>query len=150
MKTLVVGIGNPLRGDDGLGWQAVGAFAEAAGKGEVETLFCHGLVPELADVLARVDRVIFVDADASAATGSLGCRQLLAETAQQPFSHYQTPAALLALTQRLYGRRPEAQLLSLGAADFGAREGLSPQAAAALPLLVARLRALLGGGPCTK
>jgi hydrogenase maturation protease len=137
MKTLVIGIGNPLRGDDGLGWQAVQALKTL--EAEVETLVCHGLVPELAETLAQVDHVIFVDADAGAVPGLLYCRPLSTEAAPEAFSHHLTPAGLLALAQRLYGRRSEAHLVSLGAADFDVREGLSPQVAAALPVLVACL-----------
>lgn len=144
MKTLVIGIGNPLRGDDGLGWRAAQALAEMPLGADVDVLACHGLTPELAERLAEAEHALFIDADARAAPGHVRCAPLVAAAAPEAFSHHLEPAALLALTQQLYGRSPKAHLISLGAADFAARDGLSPQVAAALPSLLLRVRALLG------
>jgi hydrogenase maturation protease len=62
VSTLVVGVGNTLRGDDGVGARVLELLAGS-------TLCLRpalGLVPELAADLAPHQRVVFVDADLAA------------------------------------------------------------------------------------
>src|ERR1017187_9377874 len=60
-ELLVVGYGNSLRRDDGVGLRVAEAI-EALQLPGVRTLTCQLLTPEYADPMARVRRVIFVDA----------------------------------------------------------------------------------------
>ena len=59
---LVVGIGNELRSDDGVGIRVVRALPARRG---VETTIVHQLTPDLVEALGRAERVLFVDAHAS-------------------------------------------------------------------------------------
>ncbi len=61
MATLVLGIGNTLRGDDGVAAHVL-ELLEAQGCG-FQLMATLSLVPELASDIAQNDRVIFVDAD---------------------------------------------------------------------------------------
>jgi hydrogenase maturation protease len=45
--TLLIGYGNPLRGDDGLGWQVADQVARDADK-SIKVVATHQLTPELA------------------------------------------------------------------------------------------------------
>ena len=57
--SLVIGIGNPLRGDDGIGWRLAAQLPAGSGLG----VRCRQqLTPELAEELAAVERVLFLDA----------------------------------------------------------------------------------------
>ena len=47
-RVLIIGYGNPLRADDGVGWQAARRLAELRQDEFVETLALHQLTPELA------------------------------------------------------------------------------------------------------
>ena len=77
-KSLIIGYGNPLRGDDGIGQAAAQAFAdEAAGDG-IDVVRCHQLMPELAEQLAAVDLAVFVDAGATGAPGGVVTTRLQA------------------------------------------------------------------------
>ncbi|MEZ0396021.1 MAG: hydrogenase maturation protease [Anaerolineales bacterium] len=63
MKTLVIGLGNPILGDDGVGWRVVEEVARlTAGRPEVETdcVALGGL--SLMERLTGYKRVILVDA----------------------------------------------------------------------------------------
>lgn len=63
MKTLIIGLGNPILGDDGVGWRVVEEVAKAAaGRPEVETdcVALGGL--SLMERLTGYRRVILVDA----------------------------------------------------------------------------------------
>ena len=50
---LVIGYGNPLRGDDGIGWSAANALAEGMQDDRVRIVACIQLTPELAESIAQ-------------------------------------------------------------------------------------------------
>ena len=54
-QVLIVGYGNPLRCDDGLGWCAAEALSRSLPFPETEIVICHQLAPELADNLRYAD-----------------------------------------------------------------------------------------------
>ena len=62
------------------------------------------------------------------------------------FTHHMTPAAVLAWARALYGRAPEAMLLSMAGADFDPGPELSPAVRAALPDLWRQVKAYLTKG----
>lgn len=138
-RSLVVGVGNPLREDDGVGWR----LAEALADDGVPTHTCHQLLPELAAELSQVDLVLFADACAGGLPGQVRL-QALAPSEAPGYSHHLNASGLLAWVRVLYGHGPQAHLLSVGGGAFGYREGLSPTVEAALPLALAQARALLG------
>ena len=130
---LVIGIGNPLRGDDGAAWQLLAPWQLWDGVHLVQQL-----TPEWAAPLATVQRVLFVDAWLGDHPGGSELRLLQpdpdAAGASSPSgSHGLEPAGLLALAAVLYGAQPQAHLLLLPAFDFGHGTGLSPQLRQGLP-----------------
>ena len=64
---LVIGYGNTLRSDDGVGAKVAAAVAELALPGVV-ALVLHQLTPELAETISEARAVVFVDAAVDAAT----------------------------------------------------------------------------------
>ena len=72
---LIIGIGNPLRSDDGLGW----VVAEQLSHGcdlvcDIHTV--HQLTPELAQWMAAVNLVVMIDASYEGEPGELRIRPL--------------------------------------------------------------------------
>src|SRR5579859_558099 len=65
-RIVVAGYGNPLRGDDGVGWRVAEAVAEKWGE-RVCALTGQQPTPEWAPVLAAADIACFVDATHEAA-----------------------------------------------------------------------------------
>ena len=130
LRSLLIGIGNPLRGDDGVGWR----LAE-----ELGGLAVHQLTPELAAELAAVDRVLFVDAwllppGPLPAGRFQPCLRAVAPGASGlGSSHRLEPAELLALAAALDQARPEAQELLLPAHDLAHGTRLSPPLRRQLP-----------------
>jgi hydrogenase maturation protease len=59
MKTLVIGLGNPILGDDGAGWQIANVVGQNSGSVEVDCLAVGGI--GLMERLVGYDRVILVD-----------------------------------------------------------------------------------------
>lgn len=63
MKTLVIGLGNPILGDDGVGWQIANEVERNSGSVEVDCLAVGGI--GLMERLVGYDRVILVDSISS-------------------------------------------------------------------------------------
>ncbi len=141
-RTLVIGIGNPGRGDDGLGPALVGLLEATALEG-VALDSNYQLNVEDALACSGHDTVIFADAsetaDAPFAFAELAPAREIAFT-----THELAPASVLALCEELYGKRPRAWTLAVRGYVWDIGEGLSPQAevnlSAALAFMVARLK----------
>lgn len=148
MHTLIIGYGSPIRGDDALGPLLADRIAEqVAGGGwtpDTDVQARHILTAELVADLAQAARVIFIDAAADTAPGTLRTRQLHPDaTALSTMAHFHDPRELLAWCEGLYGSAPDAWLVSVGGAawDYGHFD-LSPAVQAALPAALDAVRAL--------
>ncbi len=140
---LVIGYGNELRGDDAAGPEAARRVA-AWGKSGVAALAVHQLTPELAAVLAETEMVVFVDAGADGVASEVRLKPEAGVRAGM--GHASDPCRLLALTEAVYGRRPEAWLITILAADFGLGADLSAAARAGLSIALRRIDRLI----CTR
>jgi len=147
----VIGYGNTLRRDDGVGWHAARRLAGDPRLARARVVAEHQLAPELAYDMSTAGLVILVDASTATPAGTISVRQLAAPEASGAgasgagpgaTSHHVTPEVLLALARELYGTAPAAVAVSVGVADMGPGEGLSPLVAAVVPVVadtVARL-----------
>jgi hydrogenase maturation protease len=140
---LVIGCGNPLRADDGLGWRVIETLAETLADEQAELLACQQLTPELAERVSQHDPIIFVDARAGRRPGRVTCRTVEPAGLELAFSHQVEPGLLLAWSGALYGARPAVYLLTVDGADFGFGQRLSPAVERALPAVLRRIRVLL-------
>ena len=145
--TLIIGYGNPLRGDDGFGWHAAVRLQGLIHDDGIEILPVHQLTPELMDPISRVRRVIFIDAAVGEDAGKLTVTTLAATGGAPPaFTHFATPAALLEGARSLYGAKPEALLVTVVGLDFEIGERLSEPVRLALESLAGgKIRELIGG-----
>ncbi len=124
---IVIGVGNTLRRDDGLGPFIAGSLPPIPG---VITLAVHQLTAELTEQLSPVDRVLFIDA--SMTDEQIQLKRITERNA--PPGHVFAPAALLDLARVIHGSAPEGWLLSVPGYDFDFGEQLSSQAAVLLPI----------------
>lgn len=131
MRT-VIGYGNLLRGDDGVG-PAVAELMAARHPG-LRTLAIPMLVPELAAELADATVVVFVDAREGATPGGVRTQWLTAAGTMGAFGHLLSPGALVALALLLYGRCADAFQVTVDAAQFEVGSPLSPAVTQAIPL----------------
>ena len=123
---LVIGYGNELRGDDGLGPRLAGAIEELRLPG-VQVITCQQLTPELAEPISHSDAVVFVDAAVDAAQ-AVQVRWLAAATRGQASAHTSDPGVLLGIAQQLFGRSPPGWWITVPAFELGFRLGLSDRA----------------------
>jgi len=121
---LVIGYGNMLRSDDGVGAKVAAAVAELALPG-VAAIACHQLTPELAEPISAARAVVFVDAAADAST-EVQLRQLAPADGAQLMAHAADPRSLLAFAQQLFGRCPPAWWLTIPVENLGFGDDLSP------------------------
>jgi hydrogenase maturation protease len=119
MTVLVIGYGNTLRGDDGVGYQVTETVAEWQ-LSQVRSIAIHQLLPELAVDIAEVDLAIFVDAVVAhdPANPDIAITPIFAGGDENFSTHIITPQLLLGMTQKLYGETPVAYLLTIPAIDF--------------------------------
>ena len=120
---LVIGYGNTLRRDDGVGPKVADAVDALTLPG-VHALACPLLTPELADPISRARVAIFVDA-AVDAPREVQLRKLAAADTSQIMAHAASPATLLALARDVFGHAPDAWLLTIPAENMNIGEELS-------------------------
>jgi len=144
-KTLVIGYGNSLRGDDGIGWVAAEQLAESLPDSQVRVFVRQQLMLELAPQIAESDRLILIDAAANGIAGHVSVEKIEpADASSETFSHHLKPATLLACAKQLYGSSPETWLVSIGGESFECSDQLSPTVAAKVPEVLTRVRELIG------
>jgi hypothetical protein len=151
---LVIGYGNALRCEEGLGCRVADEVA-AKGWAGVDVIVSRQLTPELAQAVSAASRVVFVDAALPAAGAALPVhprphlRRLAPADPTEggrpgPFNAVVHPRVLLGIAGLVYGRVPAAWWLTLPAADFGPGEGLSDEAVRQVCLALGRIASLFG------
>jgi len=143
MKTIVVGLGNPILSDDGIGIRVAQAVRERIGKGEVEFLEASLGGLRLAEQLEGYDRVILIDA-IQTRTGVPGAIYRLTlddiPSYNADGAHDASLKTALQLVRQQGGKTPDADAVTVVAIeavnrlDFG--ETLTPQVEAAIPAAV--------------
>ncbi|MHC5002195.1 MAG: hydrogenase maturation protease [Planctomycetota bacterium] len=140
---LVIGYGNPARGDDGLGPAAADAVA-AAGLAGVTVRRADQLQIEDAEELARHDATVFVDAHVDGAA-PFELAPLRPDAGAGLGTHAVHPAALLSVARDVLGAGGAAYVLAIRGYEFDMFcERLSPHAARNLAEASTLLVGLLG------
>lgn len=156
-RTLVIGLGNPILGDDGVGWRVVDALRQLpAGLEDSVELDCHtdgGL--GLMERLIGYERAIVVDALqlGRGPVGSVTCQPL--DALPDPCGGHLTSAHTTSLTVALamgrqLGAALPSQVIVIGIEapqtfEFG--EALSPAVARAVPIAAGCVVRQLRGEP---
>lgn len=121
-KVLLIGYGNTLRCDDGIG-QLVAMTAEKWNEPLLESVYIHQLTPELAEKIAEFEIVIFVDASIN--TEKITLTLIKSSSINTNFTHYLTPESLIYLTEFLYQKTPQAWLISIPIKNLDLGEEIS-------------------------
>ena len=137
---LVIGYGNTLRGDDGVGPRVAEAVADLNLPG-VCALACPMLTPELADPISQARVAIFVDA-AVDAPDEVQLRKLEPNDSAQLMAHAADPRTMLALARDAFGHVPEAWWLTIPVFNLDFSEVLSPRAQRGFEEAVRKIQAL--------
>jgi len=139
MNLLVIGYGNTLRCDDGVGPKAAEAVAAFNLPG-ARVISCQQLTPELAEPIAKAGVVVFIDASMDVAD-HVEWRPVPAQNAGEGTTHASSPSGLLMLAQQAFGRQPPAWMVAIPVQDMGIGERLSARAAAGVQAAAAQIKA---------
>lgn len=145
-KALIIGYGNPDREDDGVAWHILRALALKLGltapasyddefpdDRRLDVAFHLQLTPEMAEDLSAYEHVCFVDAHTGNIPEPVRLLQVESEFQHSPFTHHLTPQSLISMCETLYGKKPDAALLSVLGHRFLFSRELSAETAALVP-----------------
>jgi hydrogenase maturation protease len=124
-RNLVVGYGNPLRGDDGLGWHVAAALAADPRRADTDVITRHQLTPELAEDIATARLAVLIDASLGDTPGCVSVREV-APAPGASWSHHLRPEDVVGLAHALFGAAPQVLLVTVTGAHFGYGTQLSP------------------------
>jgi len=126
-KTLLFGIGNCGRADDGLGW----AFLD-----EIKSYlpdnynfeYRYQLQIEDAELATNYQRVIFIDAHHKHFEKGFIWETCLPKATESFTTHELDPQSVLYLTDSIYNKQPEAYILGITGIKYGLEMGISKTA----------------------
>ena len=145
-SVLIIGYGNPMKSDDGLGWHVAQALSEQNTSPDIKVICTQQLTPENSEEASRAELVVFIDAREGGSAGEIHCEAIhLDPDGSRSLSHTHdlSPTAILQLANELYGKAPPAFLLTVSGQDFQDGDSLSEPVSSALPNVIARVRKLI-------
>lgn len=143
-RILIVGFGNPLRSDDGLGWHVAQQLSRQLASSDIQVIATPQLTPEMAEFASNAEQILFIDASRNGTPGAVRCEPVAPERALSSHSHDLSPAAVLKLARDLYGRCPPGYLLTIAGESFDTGESMSPSVMEAIPALLGQVSRILG------
>ncbi len=149
MKVIIIGYGNPLRGDDGVGWYVAGRLADIADEKSVQVLACHQLTPEMAATIAPASLVIFVDAECGQTPGLIRRSTVVpsvpigAKGCRRPLGHIMSPEQILDIARDLFNATPSALLTTVCGQSFAHGEDLTPVVQRSCDQVILQIRQLI-------
>jgi len=139
-RVLIVGIGNTLRGDDGIAAEVLRRLEAEHISADCRSV--HQLTVEMAQLISQYDAVLFIDASVALPVGHWRCEKIDHHCdGTESFSHDLSPRALLNLSAQLYRSPTHVQALSIGAERFDLTESISPEILSVLPMILDFVRA---------
>lgn len=160
-KFIILGYGNPDRGDDGVALhilqelikeyrgssEAASEFNEVgllAISSEIDIWFNLQLIPEVSQDIARYEHALFIDAHTAEIPEELFISAVEPVYQNSPFTHHLTPGSCLALAERLYNSTPKAILITVRGYSFDFSNELSQKTAELARKALSEIRKILG------
>jgi hydrogenase maturation protease len=145
-QLLLLGYGNPDREDDGVAWHILRALTTRLGlsapdsyedefpeHAEIEFAFHRQPTPEMAEDVSAYDQVCFVDAHTGNIPEPVRLIDVQSEFQASPFTHHLTAQSLVSMCETIYGKKPDAALLSVLGHRFLFSRQLSEETARLVP-----------------
>lgn len=140
-ETVIVGIGNPYRGDDAAGWAVIDGLAKAAGP-TLSLRKMQGDIAELIDIFAEYKNVYLVDACSSDVLNDDGWLRIDANKEPIVDNSHQTSTHGFSLSQaislaRNIGQLPNKLIVyAINGKQFSVSDELSPSVEKSIDLVV--------------
>jgi len=127
-SSLIYGIGNSGRQDDGLGWAFIDRLEQIRPLPRAHLRRTYQLNLEDADLISRYTRVLFVDATKDPAVESFTVSRPEPKLDFSFTSHAISVPSILATTQQCFEHVPDAYLLAIRGYEWELQEGLTSPA----------------------
>jgi len=127
-STLICGIGNVGRQDDGLGWAFIDWIEEQRLCPQATLLRNYQLLFEDAELISHCSRVLFVDASRATGLASFALERVQAKMDHSFTSHAISIPAIMATCALCFQRQPEVWVLAIKGYEWELQTGLSAQA----------------------
>ncbi|MGI0481543.1 hydrogenase maturation protease [Geminocystis sp. CENA526] len=124
---LIIGYGNTLRNDDGVG-QIIAQTIEKSSFLNVKCIYQHQLTPELVENIKLFQNVIFIDASVESLKVDVINLPRFNINNYAEYGHYCNPEYLLYLTKLIYNESPKSYLITIPIENIDLGENLSPLA----------------------
>ncbi len=143
-KILIIGYGNTLRGDDGVGYK-IAEIIEQWNLDNITSLSVHQLTPDLAEKISQADTVIFIDAIpvTDINTAEIDIKTISINSKINNLGHHNNPEQLLSLTQAIYQKVPQAYWILVPAINFNFSEEFSPTTQKYVTLALEEIKIIL-------
>lgn len=140
-KLVIIGYGNPVRGDDALGWEIAQRLQAELNHPDVKIIAAHQLMPEHVEDVSSAELVIFVDAAEEGTPGEMQVSKVVLDPALPPsFTHHISPVLLLSYSRALFGNSPRGWLITVPGICFDCVEALTEPVARAVPVVLQKIR----------
>jgi Ni,Fe-hydrogenase maturation factor len=106
---------------------------------QIDFAFHLQLTPEMAEDIAPYPSVCFTDAHTGDIPEPVRLRAVASEFQHSPFTHHLTPQSLMSMCENLYGKKPDAALLSVLGHRFQFTRELSEETEQLVPQAVGLL-----------
>jgi hydrogenase maturation protease len=126
--SLIYGIGNAGRQDDGLGWAFIDLLEHTHPRSRARLRCTYQLGLEDADLISRYTQVLFVDATKDPAVESFDLSRPEPKLDFSFTSHALSVPAILATTQQCFDHIPDAYLLAIRGYEWELQQGLTSSA----------------------
>ena len=126
-NTLVIGIGNNTRQDDGLGWCFIDEL-EKVGFNNDHLIQKYQLMVEDADLIVNYENVFFVDASKNEIKNGFSIEEIF-PSKEFAFSTHSIPAEqVLNLCKSVFNKTPKAYMIAIQGYNWDIKIGLSKRA----------------------
>jgi hydrogenase maturation protease len=128
LTSLIYGIGNSGRQDDGLGWAFIDRLEQIRPRPRARLRRTYQLSLEDADLISRYTRVLFVDATKDPAVESFTLSRPEPKLDFSFTSHAISVPSILATTQQCFEHVPDTYLLAIRGYEWELQQGLTSPA----------------------
>lgn len=143
MSDVVIGLGNPLLGDDGVGMEVASIIEKEMPSVDVKKACVGGMT--LAEMIAGYRRAIIIDAIVGEKEGELVEIDIKNLKARSMVGHDVDFATAVKILSRIT-KMPDIKILGIKIGKPCFREGLSPSIKATIPQVVEKVKAILEEG----
>lgn len=126
-NTLIIGIGNNTRQDDGLGW----CFLDLLEKDDFNSenlLYKYQLMVEDAELIGEYETVFFVDACKTVISNGFEIERIYPAEKVAFSTHEVPPNQILNLCETIYNKKPKAYIIKIQGFEWDIEIGLTEQA----------------------